>query len=32
MHIIFYREMENKSIEITRILHKKMAIKNKWMK
>lgn len=32
MHIIFYREMEDKSIEITRILHKKMDIKNKWMK
>lgn len=32
MHIIFYREMEDKSVEITRILHKRMDIKNKWMK
>ncbi len=32
MHIIFYREMDDKSVEITRILHKRMDIKNKWMK
>ena len=28
-HIIFYRIMEDKSIEITRILHERMDLKNK---
>ena len=28
-HIIFYRVMEDKSIEITRILHERMDLKNK---
>lgn len=28
-HIIFYRIMEDKSIEITRILHERMELKNK---
>lgn len=32
MHIIFYREMEDQSIEITRILHEKMDLKNKLKK
>ena len=27
-HIIFYRAMENQSIEITRILHERMDLKN----
>lgn len=28
-HIIFYRVMEDQSIEITRILHERMDVKNK---
>jgi toxin ParE1/3/4 len=28
-HIIFYRILEEKSIEITRILHERMDLKNK---
>ena len=32
MHIIFYREIDDKSVEITRILHKRMDLKTKWMK
>jgi toxin ParE1/3/4 len=28
-HIIFYRILEDKSIEITRILHERMDLKNK---
>lgn len=28
-HIIFYRIMEDKTIEITRILHERMDLKNK---
>ena len=31
-HIIFYRVMEDKSIEITRILHERMDLKNKLKK
>lgn len=31
-HIIFYRIMEDKSIEITRILHERMDLKNKLKK
>ncbi len=29
-HIIFYRILEDKSIEITRILHERMDLKNKF--
>jgi toxin ParE1/3/4 len=29
-HIIFYRIMDDKSIEVTRILHERMELKNKW--
>ena len=28
-HIIFYRVMDDKSIEVTRILHERMELKNK---
>jgi toxin ParE1/3/4 len=28
-HIIFYRKLNNKSIEITRILHERMDLKNR---
>jgi toxin ParE1/3/4 len=28
-HIIFYRIMDDKSIEVTRILHERMELKNK---
>lgn len=28
-HIIFYREMDDQTIEITRILHERMDLKNK---
>ncbi len=28
-HILFYRIMEDKSIEVTRILHERMDLKNK---
>lgn len=28
-HIIFYRELEDQTIEITRILHERMDLKNK---
>ena len=28
-HIIFYRELDNQTVEITRILHEKMDFKNK---
>ena len=31
-HIIFYRVMEDQSIEITRILHERMDLKNKLKK
>jgi len=31
-HLIFYRVMEDKSIEITRILHERMDLKNKLKK
>ncbi|WP_236973993.1 type II toxin-antitoxin system RelE/ParE family toxin [Membranihabitans maritimus] len=31
-HIIFYREIDNNTIEITRILHGKMDLKNKLKK
>ncbi len=31
-HIIFYREMEDQSIEITRILHERMDLKNRFKK
>mgnify|MGYP006137228981 FL=1 len=31
-HIIFYRVLEDKSIEITRILHERMDLKNKFKK
>lgn len=32
MHIIFYREMEDQSVEIIRILHEKMDLKSKLKK
>jgi toxin ParE1/3/4 len=28
-HIIFYRELDNQTVEITRILHERMDFKNK---
>lgn len=31
-HIIFYRQMNDKSIEITRILHERMDLKNRLKK
>ncbi|MFT5581217.1 MAG: toxin ParE1/3/4 [Psychromonas sp.] len=31
-HVIFYRVMEDKTIEITRILHERMDLKNKLKK
>lgn len=31
-HIIFYREMSDKSVEITRILHERMDLKNRLKK
>lgn len=31
-HIIFYRKMDSESIEITRILHEKMDLKNRILK
>lgn len=31
-HIIFYREIDSETIEITRILHERMDLKHKWSK